>query len=127
MPLSRPSCLCATIITLALATSQAFAGYQEAPPPLAGWSRDSAFADDTWERHGIILSGAAIARGSPLIAEIDGNTLNGLEVAVGGSDGMLYVYAADGSLLWSVGVTPQGCPSASIAWVIAQGMRGSRP
>jgi hypothetical protein len=44
-----------------------------------------------------------------VIAEIDGNTVNGMEVAIGGNDGNLYVYGADGSLRWSVFVLPEPC------------------
>jgi hypothetical protein len=121
MSLCRPIPWCITLIVFAVTVSQAFAGYHDAPPPLAGWDRDSAFPDDTPERHGVVLSGAPVVRSSPLIAEIDGNTANGLEVAVGGSDGTLYVYTSDGNLLWSVDVTPQGCSSASIESMPAVG------
>ncbi len=47
-----------------------------------------------------------IRRGSPTIAEIDGNTSNGKEIAIGGNEGMLYVFRANGSQLWSKNVLP---------------------
>ena len=80
-------------------TSIAQAGYRDAPPALAGWTHAQGYSgDDTL--HGIQLSGEPIIRSSPTIAEIDGNTGNKNEVAVGGQDGRLYVYGADGTKRW---------------------------
>jgi hypothetical protein len=38
-----------------------------------------------------------------------------MEVAVGGSDGTLYVFGANGSLFWSADITPAGCDSSQIS------------
>lgn len=59
---------------------------------------------------GIALSGKPIRFSSPVVAEIDGDPANGLETAVGGGDGRVYVYRANGSLLWERDVPPLGCP-----------------
>lgn len=85
------------------------AGNNDNPPPLPGWTHSPAFSVDTPQRHGIVLSGGQIVRSSPVIAEIDGNAQNGREVAVGGVDGMLYVYGSDGGLRWSTNVQPAPC------------------
>ncbi|MFV9504348.1 MAG: FG-GAP repeat domain-containing protein [Oscillochloridaceae bacterium umkhey_bin13] len=91
------------------------AGFRDAPPAQPGWTRDFRYPDDTAEQHGLLLAGGPIVRGSPVIAEIDGNTENGLEVAVAGADGTVYVYRANGSLLWSRPVPIVGChPSFSL-------------
>jgi hypothetical protein len=84
-------------------------GHKNQPPPLPGWTHTQTFQDDTPQKHGIVLSGADIVRGSPTIAEIDNNPSNGKEVVVGGGDGMLYAYRANGSLLWSLNVMPGTC------------------
>ena len=85
-------------------------GYKDQPPPLPGWSRSTPYTlDDSLQGHGILLAGGPIIFGSPVIAEIDGVSSNGLEVAVGGSDGRFYVYRADGSLLWTQMVPIAGC------------------
>ena len=86
--------------------------YQNQPPPLAGWTHNTAFTGDTPERHGIVLAGADIVRSSPVIAEIDGNASDGKEVAVAGSDGVVYAYRANGTLAWSFNLPSHGCNSA---------------
>jgi hypothetical protein len=53
---------------------------------------------------GLLLAGNRIIRGSSTIADIDGNTANGKEIVVGGSDGTLYAYRQNGTLLWSYAV-----------------------
>ncbi len=95
------------------AISSAYAQDVDSFPPLSGWTHPTALADDTNQRHGVILSGALIDRSSPAVAEIDGNTANGLETAVGGADGILYVFRADGSLLWSRFLPSYGCSGAA--------------
>lgn len=93
-----------------LAASSAFAGSNDNPPPLPGWTHSPAFSNDSPQRHGILLEGNDIIRGSPVIGELSAGSA-GLEVAVGGSDGRVYVYAANGSRLWSAKV-PTGCSLA---------------
>jgi hypothetical protein len=86
-------------------------GYKDNPPPLSGWTHDplGAGTDDSLQRHGIQLEGGDVVRSSPTIADIDGNPANGYEVAVGGSDGKLYVYRSDGSRLWAANTPPFNC------------------
>ncbi len=79
------------------------------PSALPGWTHGQELSRDTSERHGIILSGNDVTYSSPVIAEIDGNPDNGKEVAVGGADGVLYTFHADGSLLWSMTLPNFGC------------------
>jgi hypothetical protein len=88
----------------------AIASVRDNPPPLPGFTHSPLFTpDDSLQGHGILLAGASIVRGSPVIAEIDGNTQNGKEIALGGPDGRLYVYKSNGSLLWSKNVLTSGC------------------
>jgi hypothetical protein len=89
------------LIVSMVASTLSLAGYKDNPPPLPGWHRDAAFPnDDSPQRHGVQLVGTDITRSSPIIANVDGDTTNGNEVVVGGSDGMLYVYRSDGRPLW---------------------------
>ncbi|MBI5878978.1 MAG: VCBS repeat-containing protein [Chloroflexi bacterium] len=84
------------------------------PPPLSGWTHPSALpGGDSPLRNGIALSGTAVVRGSPVIAEIDGSATDGQEAAIAGGDGRLYVYHANGSLLWSVNVMPWACSTGA--------------
>lgn len=62
---------------------------------------------------GATLSGSAVTYSSAVIAEIDGNTANGQEVAVGGADGRLYVYSAQGTEIWSQRLPISGCSRSS--------------
>jgi hypothetical protein len=94
---------------LMLTVSVAQAGSRDQPPPLSGWTHSPKFPDDTRQQHGVVLQGKDIVRSSPVIADIDGNSTNGKEVAVGGVDGILYVYKSNGQLLWSKNVLPQSC------------------
>jgi hypothetical protein len=79
----------------------AVAGLNDVPPPVPGWTHPTAFSLDTPQRHGILLDGSEVWRGSPTIANIDGDASNGNEVAVAGRDARLYVMRADGRVLWS--------------------------
>ncbi|NNJ09632.1 PQQ-binding-like beta-propeller repeat protein [Chloroflexales bacterium ZM16-3] len=105
------------LIALAIiATTLAFitpthAGARDQPDPLPGWTHSPRYPDDTSDRHGLVLSGGRIEAGSPVIAEVDGNTANGQEVVIGGSDGRLYAYHANGTLLWQKDVPNVGCAS----------------
>ncbi|NTU83847.1 MAG: PQQ-binding-like beta-propeller repeat protein [Chloroflexales bacterium] len=101
-------------LTFVALTQPASAGPRDQPPPLPGWTHTPRYADDTSARHGIRLSGGPILRGSPVIAEVDGNATNGSEVVVGGSDGQVYAFKADGSLLWQKPVPDAGCSSFSL-------------
>ncbi|HMQ32328.1 MAG TPA: VCBS repeat-containing protein [Chloroflexaceae bacterium] len=89
------------------------AGYKDQPPPQPGWTHPDRYRDDTSGQHGIKLAGGPILRGSPVIAEVDGNAGNGREVVVGGVDGRVYAYRANGTLLWEKRVPDAGCSSFS--------------
>lgn len=97
------------VVLFALSASLLFAAARDQPPPLPGWTHSPRFADDTPEQHGIKLTGSAIFRASPVIAEVDGNSSNGKEVVIGGNDGRLYTYGSGGNLLWTVDVMPSPC------------------
>jgi hypothetical protein len=94
--------------------SAVIADIRDNPPPLAGFTHNPAYADDSPQRHGILLSGAVVGRSSPVIANIS-TTSSGNEVAVAGSDGRVYVFARTGgaSALWETNVfassTTPGC------------------
>ncbi|PDW04067.1 hypothetical protein CJ255_05710 [Candidatus Viridilinea mediisalina] len=49
-----------------------------------------------------------------MIADVDGNLDNGREVVVAGVDGRVYVYRANGQLLWTQTVPIAGCASTDI-------------
>lgn len=66
-----------------------------------------------WAANSISLSGSSIRFSSPVIAEIDGNAANGLEIAVTGADARLYVYLANGMELWSVNLPNYNCSEQS--------------
>jgi hypothetical protein len=104
----------ALVLFLAFSSTPGEAGPRDNPPPVPGWTHTEVFTDDSPQKHGVLLSGNDVARSSPNIAEIDGNPANGKEVTVGGIDGMLYVYASNGQLLWSTNVLPDpSCISSS--------------
>jgi hypothetical protein len=94
-------------LILLLSVSLVQAAYFDSPPAVPGWTHPKFNGDDTGV--GVQLSGAPILRSSPVIADIDGNSSNGQEVAVGGSDGLLYVYRSNGTKLWSLNVMPAAC------------------
>ncbi|NLF24051.1 MAG: hypothetical protein GX589_00120 [Deltaproteobacteria bacterium] len=79
----------------------------EVPPALPGWEEFDQRRDGF--RRGVTLDGAMVNRSSPVIADIDGDPSNGLEVVVGGADGIVHAYRADGSKLWSTSLPIRGC------------------
>lgn len=58
---------------------------------------------------GAELQGRGVRYSSPVIAEIDGNTANGKEIAVSTPDGVLNVLKSDGTLLWTARLPNAGC------------------
>jgi len=86
--------------------------YNDQPPPLAGWTHSPAFTGDTPQQHGVVVSGGDVLRSSPTIAEIDGDSGDGKEVTVASKDGWLYVYKANGHLLWSYNLAPDSCTTS---------------
>lgn len=88
----------------------ALADISDNPPPIPGWTHPIAGSTRaSQDDHGIVLPGGDVTYSSPALADIDGDPANGLETAVGGADGILYVYRADGSLLWSVNLPNKEC------------------
>ena len=83
------------------------------PDPVPGWTHPNEFSHDTLAHHGIVLAGSDIGYSSPVIAEIDGDTSNGKEIAVVGADGIVYVHKSSGDLLWSSQLPNYSCNSAS--------------
>ena len=71
-----------------------------APIALPGWTHSTPGFRDGEEQFGVLLNSRGVGRGSTVIAEIDGDSSNGLEVAVGSADGFVSVIRADGSVLW---------------------------
>jgi hypothetical protein len=65
------------------------------------------------ETDSIELPGGGVGYASPAIADIDANPSNGLEIAAAGSDGMLHVVGADGSVRWSVKLPNYSCSDLS--------------
>ncbi len=85
------------LILLAMVTTSSAVADHTTPPALAGWEG------------GVALSGLDPSYSSPAIADIDGNEVNGREVVIGGADGIVYAYRADGTLLWSAATPNSGC------------------
>ena len=79
------------------------------PPPLPGWTHTATWSPQTAQKHGLAVSGSVFLRGSPTIAEIDGDTSNGKEVAIIGDDARLYVLNARGTLIWSADLPTGQC------------------
>lgn len=66
-----------------------------------------------WEgangKAGIALDGGVVTYSSPVIAELDGDSANGLETAVGGADGILHAYRSNGTQLWTAQLPNARC------------------
>ncbi len=103
----------AFFLLLGLTPLIANASYKDSFPAQSGFTHAPLAADDPGT--GKQLSGGVVRRGSPTIAEIDGNTANGKEIAIGGNDGQLYVYRSNGSLAWSHNVMPSSCSYSAAA------------
>jgi hypothetical protein len=105
--------LLAAFLASLLPTLSTDAAFNDGFPIQSGFSHTSLGPGDTGS--GLPLSGGVIWRGSPTIAEIDGNTSNGKEIVVAGKEGIIYVYRANGSLVWSKSVLQSGatCTYAS--------------
>jgi hypothetical protein len=54
-------------------------------------------------------NGSEAIYSSPAVAEIDGNSGDGAEIAVAGADGVLYAFHSDGSLIWSATIPTSTC------------------
>src|SRR5690349_1914173 len=104
----------------------ASATYYDSFPAQPGFTHTPFGPDDPGT--GLALPGgsSSIGRGSPTIAEIDGNTSNGKEIAVGGRDGWLYVYHKNGSPAWRQNVLPGGVGSCNVN-IHADGIVNSAP
>jgi outer membrane protein assembly factor BamB len=70
-------------------------------------------AEDGRPLGSVTLDGGAPGNSNPVVAEIDGDPTNGLEIAIGGSNGILSVLRADGSLLWTQHLPSYGCTGSS--------------
>lgn len=100
---------CGALVLALLRTPECVRAENPAPP-LPGWTTTNSSGGIAG---GIKLAGKAVRFSSPVVADIDGDPTNGLETAVGGSDGRVYVYRADGSLVWEREVPPLGCRRSS--------------
>jgi hypothetical protein len=115
MKQSIAAALLALMLAFVALGQPVLAGIKDNPPPQPGWTHSPPFSpDDSPQRHGVLLSGGAVERSSPVIAEVDGNPGNGREVVVAGRDGRIYTYRANGSLLWEKDAPNRGCASVSV-------------
>jgi outer membrane protein assembly factor BamB len=76
---------------------------QQVPAPVPGFVHEASSPSNNSDgdfAYGTILSSASSGISSPVIADIDGNLANGLEVAVVSRDARISVLSADGRLLW---------------------------
>ncbi len=92
-----------TTIVLLLAFQNGLFAQDVGPFALSGW------AGLGNGRAGVVADGNGISYSSPAIAEIDGDTSNGKEVAVAAPDGTLNVFKSDGSKLWSASLPNKSC------------------
>jgi hypothetical protein len=76
---------------------------------LRGWTHTNQYRASNQEIPGMLIDGATITYSSPAVAELDGNQANGLEVAIASEDGFVYVYLANGELLWQEQVPSARC------------------
>lgn len=81
----------------------------ESPPGVPGWNGDNPL---------LRVPRLKVRMSSPAIAEIDGDSANGREIALAGADGLVSVVRADGSVLWQQSIpgisTPHtGCAKSS--------------
>jgi hypothetical protein len=92
------------LVTASLASSVVFADIKTNPPPAPGFTHTPKFTpDDSPLQEGVLLDHGSVIRSSPVIAKI--STLSpGNQVAVGGSDGWVYVYSSTGHKLWSTDI-----------------------
>lgn len=113
MKKSLLTALLLAVVLLATLPQSVQANKNVQPPPLPGFTHPERYRDDTPERHGLALPGGRVIYGSPVIAEVDGNPANGREIVIGGADGRVYVYQANGQLLWSKTVPIVGCATTA--------------
>ena len=86
---------------------------QSYPDALPGFVHSNNFDSDSAQKHGIVLDGRGILYSSPAVADLDGDSTNGLEVVVGGADGMLYAFSSSGESLWTAPMPNYNCSGAS--------------
>ncbi len=111
-----------TLLMIAGVTS-VWAGIVNQPPPIPGWTHSPRFVQDTPEGHGIILSGNVNSYASPAIADIDGDSTNGLETIVSTDDGRVYAYGANGRLRWekqTAELFPNGCGNDTTQHILSK-------
>lgn len=101
------------LLSLLGINSPLYADYLDNPAPIPGWTHSEVLPKDTPEQHGIILNGGDVTYSAPVIGEVDGNLANGREVVVGGADGILHAYRADGTPLWNKALPNASCSQAS--------------
>jgi hypothetical protein len=73
---------------------------EEHPDALPGWVKGAAVGQGGSETQGITLDSEAVIYSSPVVGDIDNNPGNGLETVVGGADGAVSAYSANGIILW---------------------------
>ena len=105
--------VCVSVLISWLSPGLVYAGPDDNPPPLPGWTHLES-PEASAEAHGVVLPGASLSNNSAVIAEIDGDPFDGREAAIGGRDGLLYAFRADGSLLWLAELPVYSCPVSKI-------------
>lgn len=82
---------------------------QVRPDSVPGWTRTNEDGDTI---PGVLVDSRQIAQSSPVIANIDGDLSNGLEIAVAGIDGTITVLQSDGTVRWQAVTPNQDCVSS---------------
>jgi outer membrane protein assembly factor BamB len=70
----------------------------EHAPSLTGWREPNRSAESA---PGISIPSGSIGRSAPVVADLNNNPADGLEVVVASADGIVTALNSDGSLLWS--------------------------
>lgn len=102
---------CTALTLLLVSASVASADSPASFAPLSGWTFDDITRSTDREQPGLLLDGGTVTYSSPAVADLDGDTSNGLEVAIAGEDGQLYAYRASGELLWEATLPSAECSS----------------
>ena len=85
----------------------------ENPPTLRGWIHGDPERNGGSGQHGLAIPGNDVQYSSPAVAEIDGDTGNGLETVVASSDGTVAAFKSDGTLMWSAEAPNKVCNGSS--------------
>jgi outer membrane protein assembly factor BamB len=77
-------------------------------PSLSGFDRPG-LSTDAPLRPGKLLPGGPVRRSSPVIADLDGDLKNGMEIVAAGADGLIHAYRSNGTHMWTAKTANHSC------------------